>query len=48
MVQLVAGQRYDVSVDYFETTKTATMRLRWQAPGKTSFVAVPSTQLFPS
>ena len=47
VVQLVAGQRYDVSIEFFETTNTATMRLQWLTPGKSSFVAVPSTAAVP-
>jgi hypothetical protein len=46
VIQLVAGQRYSVSVEHYDLSGTATMRLRWRPPGTTSHVAVPKTQLF--
>jgi YVTN family beta-propeller protein len=45
---LVAGQRYDVVLEYYEKTGGAVAKLNWQAPGTTAFVAVPITQLYPT
>jgi large repetitive protein len=44
---LTAGQRYAITVEYFEGTGSATMQLRWQTPGATSFVAIPASALAP-
>jgi hypothetical protein len=45
-VALTAGQRYDVIVEYFERTGSATMRFNWRLPGSSSYVAVPAAQLY--
>ncbi|MFT3953507.1 MAG: PA14 domain-containing protein [Piscinibacter sp.] len=45
-ISLVAGQRYSIRVEYYEKTGGAVMRLRWQRPGQTSFVAIPAASLF--
>jgi YVTN family beta-propeller protein len=44
-VNLVAGERVRVTLEYFENTGTAVARLRWWAPGTTSFVAIPADRL---
>ena len=47
VVNLVGGQRYPIRVEYFENTGAAVMRLRWRLPGTTSYLAVPSQNLYP-
>jgi hypothetical protein len=42
----MAGQRYDILLEYYEKTNGAVAKLNWQTPGTTSFVAIPLTQLF--
>ncbi len=42
---LVAGQRYDVTVEYQEFGGGATIQLRWQTPNAPGFVAVPKRAL---
>ncbi|MBD1824918.1 DUF4347 domain-containing protein [Cyanobacteria bacterium FACHB-DQ100] len=46
-INLVAGQRYDVRMEYFENGGQAVAQLAWAAPGITKQV-VPTTQLFNS
>jgi hypothetical protein len=45
-IALTAGQRYDVKMESYEGTGSATAKLLWTAPGKASIV-IPQTQLFP-
>ena len=45
-INLVAGQRVDVRMEFYERGGGAVARLRWQIPGDTSFVAVPASRLF--
>jgi len=45
-VTLVAGQRYDVVLEYYEKTGGAVMKLNWQTPGANGFVAIPAAQLY--
>lgn len=45
-INLVAGQRYTISVEYYENGGSAVMRLQWQTPGATSYVAVPASRLY--
>ena len=47
-VNLVAGTRYTITVEYYEATGQAEARLRWLTPGNSSYVAIPVTQLFPN
>ncbi|HEU5294366.1 MAG TPA: PA14 domain-containing protein, partial [Burkholderiaceae bacterium] len=47
-INLVAGQKYTIKVEYFEKGGNAVMRLRWLTPGAGSYVTVPATSLFPS
>jgi MSHA biogenesis protein MshQ len=44
-VTLVAGQRYDVVLEYYEKTGGAVAKLNWQTPGTSTFVPIPLTQL---
>ena len=45
-INLVGGQRYAITMEYYENGGQAVARLRWQAPGTTTFVAVPAHRLF--
>ncbi len=45
-VNLVAGQRYPITVEYYENTGGAEMRLRWRVPGSSTYVTVPAAQLY--
>jgi YVTN family beta-propeller protein len=45
-INLVAGVKYDIRLEYYEKGGGATMRLRWLTPGDVVFVAVPATRLF--
>ena len=42
---LVAGQRVPVTLEYYERTGKAVMKLQWLVPGATSFVAIPASSL---
>jgi glucose/arabinose dehydrogenase len=44
-ITLVAGQRYDVRLEYYERTGDTAMRLYWQSPSQ-AFQIVPQRQLF--
>lgn len=44
-IRLVAGQRYDLRMQYYDNTGAAVARLLWQRPGQTSFAAIPESQL---
>jgi DNA-binding beta-propeller fold protein YncE len=46
-VNLVAGQRVAIRLDYFEGGSDATMRLRWLTPGNAAAVAIPASALLP-
>jgi glucose/arabinose dehydrogenase len=46
-IALVAGQRYDVRLEYYENTGGATARLSWSSPS-TPKAVVPSTRLYPA
>jgi PA14 domain len=45
-VNLVAGVRYSITLEYYEASGQAEIRLRWRTPGNGSFVVVPASQLF--
>jgi hypothetical protein len=47
-INLVAGVRYSITVEYYERTGNAEARLRWRTPGTGSYVVVPAAQLFPN
>jgi cytochrome c553 len=44
-VRLVAGQRYAIRLEYFENVGDATIRLRWQRPGQSTFEPIPASVL---
>ena len=46
-VDLVAGQRQTITVEYYERGGGATMQLNWRLPDTTSYVVVPAARLFP-
>lgn len=45
-VQLFAGQRYDIKLEYRELVDRALVQLEWLLPGATSYTAVPARQLY--
>jgi MSHA biogenesis protein MshQ len=47
-INLIAGQRYVIKVEYYEKGGSAVMRLRWLPPGTSTYVAVPRANLFPN
>jgi YVTN family beta-propeller protein len=46
-VNLVAGQRVAIQLEYYERTGDATMQLRWVTPGNATAVAIPASTLVP-
>jgi YVTN family beta-propeller protein len=44
-VNLVAGQRVPITLEYYENGTAAVMHLRWVTPGNTTAVAIPATAL---
>jgi large repetitive protein len=48
VINLVAGQRYDIRLEYYERGGGAVMRLQWLAPGTTTYVAIPAASLYAS
>jgi MSHA biogenesis protein MshQ len=46
-INLVAGAQVDVVVEYYEKGGGALMRLRWMAPGESTFVTLPASRLTP-
>lgn len=45
-VNLTAGQRYAIMVEYFDQGNTATMQLNWRPAGASAFVPVPVSRLY--
>ena len=45
-INLVAGVKYAVTMEFFENGGDAVARLLWRTPGNTTFVAVPKDRLF--
>jgi YVTN family beta-propeller protein len=45
-VNLSAGQRVPVTMEYYERRGQAVARLRWRTPGNTTFVAIPADRLY--
>jgi LmbE family N-acetylglucosaminyl deacetylase len=45
-ITLVAGQRYDIQMEFFENTSGATVRLLWSSPSQAK-QPIPQTQLYP-
>jgi hypothetical protein len=46
-VRLTAGERYDISLEFFEGGAAAVIRLQWSYPGQ-SLQAIPTSQLYPA
>ena len=46
VVQLVAGQSYPITVEYYDASGKAQVRLTWKPPGTFSYAPVPRAQLF--
>jgi len=45
---LVAGQKYDIQMDYYESTGGATAKLQWIHPDQTGLQIVPQSQFYPA
>ncbi len=48
VINLVAGQRYAIRLEYYERGGGAVIRLRWLPPGTTTYVPIPATSLYAS
>jgi hypothetical protein len=46
-INLSAGQRYDIRLEYYERNNGAVIRLQWAAPGHAT-EAIPAAQLYPA
>ncbi|HZZ42829.1 MAG TPA: family 43 glycosylhydrolase [Tepidisphaeraceae bacterium] len=46
-IPLTAGQKYDIRLDYYDSTSTASAVLSWSSPSQAKQV-IPATRLFPS
>jgi hypothetical protein len=46
-MNLTAGQRVRIVLEYYENTGQAVARLHWLLPGSTSYVAIPTEQMHP-
>ena len=47
-MNLIAGIRYPITMEFYDYTGSAVARLLWRTPGNTTFVAVPKERLFPN
>lgn len=47
VIPLVAGTRYDIRLEYFENTGTASVKLYWWSPSQTKQI-IPATRLYPN
>ena len=47
-LNLVAGTRYTITLEYYEASGQAEIRLRWLTPGNGSYVIVPANRLYPN
>jgi len=45
-IPLAAGQKYPIHVDYYENSDPASIYLTWRAPGSSSFVTIPTGDIF--
>jgi YVTN family beta-propeller protein len=45
-INLTAGTRYTVTMEYYDAGGQAVARLRWRVPGTSSYVAIPADRLF--
>jgi PA14 domain len=44
-IYLTAGQRVPITLEYYERTAGATMRLGWLRPGTTGYYVIPTSNL---
>jgi hypothetical protein len=45
-INLIAGQKYNIVVEYYEGVGNAVMQLLWKTPTVTTFSAIPAAQLY--
>jgi len=48
VVNLVAGQRYSIRLEYYERGGSAVMQLSWLTPGSGAYVTIPAAALYAS
>ena len=46
-INLVAGQQYAITMEFYDNTGAAVSRLKWLKPGTTTYAAVPKASLYP-
>ena len=46
MIALTKNQRYEVKLEYYDTTSTAIAKFYWKRPGQTTFIIAPVTRLY--
>jgi large repetitive protein len=46
VINLVAGQRYEIRLEYYERGGGAVMQLLWLRPGTSTYVAIPAASLY--
>ena len=46
-INLTAGQKVSITMEFYERGGGATARLRWMMPGESSYVPIPASQLTP-
>lgn len=45
-IAMVAGKKYDLTLEYFNDGGSGTMRLEWMRPGQAAYAVVPTSQLY--
>ncbi len=45
-ITLTKNVRYAIRMEFYDNSGAAVARLKWKAPGKTTFAAVPKTRLY--
>ena len=47
-IQLTAGVRYAITMEFYDNTSAAVAKLRWKTPGQTTYVPIPAANLYPN
>ena len=45
-ITLTGGQRYAITMEYFDNTGAAVAKLKWKSPGQTTYAAIPASRLY--
>jgi hypothetical protein len=48
VITLTKNQRYAITMEFYDNTGSAVVKLKWKRPGQTTFAAVPKTRLYPN